>query len=179
MLLSGSPPGTPASFLSATDCDGVSMWSFRPPSSIHLKDSIENVLNYRGIDIRTPDYVESPLGSHRPTRERLNKSLHSLGSMSELQSLRDYFIRRFLSSSNNQPQDVADLTKSYDFDDFSIDPIAEDSDAASLKSAQSHYARSNCDLDLEPRKPRLGLRGHFKVKAQDEDVPFTLEDVCP
>lgn len=178
MRISGySPPGTPASFVSATDCDGASMWSFRPPSSIHLKDSIENILSYRGIDIRTPDYLDSPSGSHnRIGRDRLNKSLHSLGSLTELQSLRDYFIRKFL---HQQQPDSADLTQSYEFDDFSIDPIAEDSDAGSLKSACSHYAKSTCDLDTKPSNPRLDLRSHLKVKSQGEDIPFTLDNVCP
>ncbi|KAK2163352.1 hypothetical protein LSH36_81g05026, partial [Paralvinella palmiformis] len=48
-------PATPPSFCS-TDIDlNSGTFSFRPPSSIHLRDSIERELNYSEFCLRTPD----------------------------------------------------------------------------------------------------------------------------
>ena len=88
---------------SDTFLDGnASMWSFRPPSSIHLRDSIENYLD---MNLDTPDIIDSPLrapprsraNSHRsrwrsgPFSRNSNPSSNRyFSSTSDLQSLQEY-----------------------------------------------------------------------------------------
>ena len=56
-------PATPRSYCS-TDFEldmAGSVFSFRPPSSIHLRDSIEGALNYYPrFTLKTPDYIDTP-----------------------------------------------------------------------------------------------------------------------
>ena len=45
-------------FLDGNASATASMWSYRPPSSIHLRDSIENYLD---MNLDTPDNMDSPI----------------------------------------------------------------------------------------------------------------------
>ncbi len=90
-------PATPRSLCSNdTFLDGTSsMWSYRPPSSIHLRDSIENCLD---MNLHTPDNIDSPFqtpsrnsgSSKRHWRRPFSRSSRPISSTSDLQSLREY-----------------------------------------------------------------------------------------
>ncbi len=84
-------PASTRSFCSNdTGLDGVSsVWSYRPPSSIHLQDSIENYLD---ISLETPDDLDaSPPGCSRNRwREKGRRKPYLSSSTSDLQSLQEY-----------------------------------------------------------------------------------------
>ncbi len=99
---------TPASTTSYCSSDAFlegncSVWSYRPPSSIHLRDSIENYLD---MNLRTPDNIDSPEGTPFHRRSERNrkkwtsehsghyKDLYTTYSAANLQS--QFECRRFL-----------------------------------------------------------------------------------
>jgi hypothetical protein len=143
-------PGTPRSFYSAhseldrSDC-ALSVWSFRPPSSIHLRDSIENALDLDmpGFNLRTPDCLDSPNPSNKmflyKLRDRFSRH-KSLSSMSDLQSLQDYKnSRRYLDSRNS-----FDMSSTGYCTPEEMDPEL-DSSESTLKSTRSQLFRSYSD----------------------------------
>ncbi len=77
-----STPATPRSFAS-TDLDLQSgMFSFKPPSSIHLRESIDRALNYPHFYLRTPDLLDTPDSLSLPkTPDYLKGSISSYSTL--------------------------------------------------------------------------------------------------
>ena len=83
---------------------GTSMLSYRIPSSIHLRDSIDNALDLEGFTIRTPDVLGTPETSRRDLD--LSRRRHSHDS-----STPSHSYRRF--SSSDPAGSVGDAHYSY------------------------------------------------------------------
>ncbi len=187
-------PGTPRSFYSAQmdfDC-ASSMWSFRPPSSIHLRDSIDNALDIPGFGLRTPDYLNSPLNTPSSKmflyklRDRFSRH-KSMSSFSDLQSLSEYQSRHYIDSRNS-----IDVSSTGYCTPEEVD--AEfDSSESTLKSTKSPLYRSCSDsigsvfhdpymYTVERRRNKDLGRGErdtgYEGTMQMQDLMQDINDMC-
>ena len=150
---------------SETFLDGnASMWSFRPPSSIHLRDSIENYLD---MSLDTPDNIDSPLrapprgraSSHRsrwrsgPFSRYSNPSSNRyFSSTSDLQSLQEY-------------HDILELQQQLHLE---VEPEHHSQDSMTFSTS------SDMSLDGVGRSPRRLLRSNSDSLTGNNGIPRDL-----
>ena len=126
---------TPASTRSYCSYDtlldgNASMWSYKPPSSIHLRDSIENYLD---MNLGTPDNIDSPLKAPL-TRCNSNRSRWRRASFFTRNS------NRYISSTSDLPS----LQEHHD----SLEQQQHDSQDSMTFSTASEFSVDGCGRSL-------------------------------
>ena len=182
-------PGTPRSFCS-TDLDyATSEISYRPPSSIHLRDSIENALNIPGFTLRTPDILDSPLNAAYLRTRRgslLNRGSRPTGSMSDLESLRHYGVGSRYGDSQDtvdSPSERAaspDSMYSYTLSNLTRAPLVRSYSDSIGKVSQPEASIPNSP-ERQYMKSRMRanmLSSHPENKNQFQTLLRNINDMC-
>ena len=186
-------PGTPRSFCS-TDLEyAASEISYRPPSSIHLRDSIENALNIPGFTLRTPDILDSPLNAtYLRTRRgsllgtRVGARPMGTGSMSDLESLRHYGPGSRYGDSedtmdtHNERAASPDSMYSYTLSNLTRAPLVRSYSDSIGKASQPEMSYPNSPVRgyYKDRLRSSMLRNHPENAHQFQNLLKNINDMC-
>ena len=161
-------PATPRS-LCSPDIDGCSgVFSFRPPSSIHLRDSIEKELNFSDSHFRTPDDLLETVDSIQESislprsPDALRASVYSYataaqesrsdGMLSLSPGRKLYSAQSFVTSSPSLSYNGLEMSGSGWFQRYFWDKFGDNTHTFSTDSVN----KSLCgDIDFSPHKPSL------------------------
>ena len=144
-----------------TFLDGnASMWSFRPPSSIHLRDSIENYLD---MNLDTPDIIDSPLRAPQRSRATSHRSRWKSGPFSRSS---DYSSNRFFSS-------TSDLQSLHEYHD-TLELQQPQHPEHNSQDSMTFSTASDMSLDGAGRSPRRVPRSNSDSLAGNNGIPRDL-----